>query len=129
MAQCLSVCLQLRAWSWSPGIQSHIGLPASPSDYVTASVCVCLCVCVSHEQTKSQKKKKQKGQQRTIFLDVTSTKVTVNHLNIPPSNPNNMLPQFYSLSQNPKFLLPLHWHSPDLRSVMNGNPSGHKQQV
>ena len=28
VAQWFSVCLQLRAWSWSPGIESHIGLPA-----------------------------------------------------------------------------------------------------
>ena len=28
LAQQLSVCLWLRAWSWSPGIKSHIRLPA-----------------------------------------------------------------------------------------------------
>ena len=28
VAQRLSICLQPRAWSWSPGIESHVGLPA-----------------------------------------------------------------------------------------------------
>ena len=28
VAQRLSICLWLRAWSWGPGIESHIGLPA-----------------------------------------------------------------------------------------------------
>ena len=28
VAQQLSACLQLRSWSWSPGIESHIDLPA-----------------------------------------------------------------------------------------------------
>ena len=44
VAQWLSTCLWLRAWSPGPGIESRIGLPrrepASPSAYVSASLCV-----------------------------------------------------------------------------------------
>ena len=37
VTQQLSVCLQLRAWSWSPGIESHIGL--------LQGTCFSLCLC------------------------------------------------------------------------------------
>ena len=42
VAQQLSICLQLRTWSCSPRIKSHIGLPASPSASVSASLFLCL---------------------------------------------------------------------------------------
>ena len=41
MAQRLSVCLQLRAWSWDPGMESHIGLPLR-SLLLSLPVALCL---------------------------------------------------------------------------------------
>ena len=39
-------CLQPNAWSWRPGIESHVGLPARSLFYL----CLCLSasLCVSH---------------------------------------------------------------------------------
>ena len=52
VAQWLCASLRPRAWSWSPGIESHVGLPAwslllpLPVS-LPLCVCVCVCVCVS----------------------------------------------------------------------------------
>ena len=47
VAQWLSVCLRLRAWSQGSGIKSYIGSPQG----ACFSLCLCLCLspCVSHE--------------------------------------------------------------------------------
>ena len=46
VVQRLSVYLLPRAWSWSPGIESHIELPIWS---LLLPLPVSLCVCVSHE--------------------------------------------------------------------------------
>ena len=45
-AQRFSVYLWLRAWSWGPGIESHIGLPA---ESLLLPLPMCLPLCASHE--------------------------------------------------------------------------------
>ena len=47
VAQRLSICLWLRAWSWGPGIESWIRFPVG----ACSSLCLCLCLslCVFHE--------------------------------------------------------------------------------
>ena len=48
VAQQLSACLRPRARSWSPGINSHIGLPAwSLFLSLPMSLPLCVCVCLS----------------------------------------------------------------------------------
>ena len=50
VAQQLSICLWLRAWSWSPGIEFHIGLPEW-SLLLPLPVCVSLSLSVSFMNT------------------------------------------------------------------------------
>ena len=42
--QWLSICLRLRMWSWSSGIESHIGLLHGACFF---SLCLCLCLSLS----------------------------------------------------------------------------------
>ena len=42
VAKWFSTCVQPRAWSWSPGIESHIRFPAWSLLH-----CLCLCLCLS----------------------------------------------------------------------------------
>ena len=47
VAQRSSICLRPRAWSWSPGIESHVRLPAwSLLLPLPVSLPLCLCVCL-----------------------------------------------------------------------------------
>ena len=46
VAQRFRACLQPRVWSWGPGIESHVGLPAWS---LLLPLPVSLSVCVSHE--------------------------------------------------------------------------------
>ena len=68
VAQWLSVCLWPRVWSWSPRIESHIGLPtwSLPLSLPTGSLqgaclslclCLCLSLCLSSINEKNLKKK------------------------------------------------------------------------
>ena len=43
VAQRFSACLWPRAWSWRPGIKSHVGLPVHGACF---SLCLCLCLSV-----------------------------------------------------------------------------------
>ena len=58
VAQELSVCLWLRAWSWRPGMESHVGLPAW-SLRLPLPVSLPLSLSLSTINNKSLKKKKQ----------------------------------------------------------------------
>ena len=44
VAQWFSACLWSRAWSWSPGIESHVRLPVHGACF---SLCLCLCLSLS----------------------------------------------------------------------------------
>ena len=44
VAQRFGACLWPRAWSWRPGIESHIGLPVHGACF---SLCLCLCLSLS----------------------------------------------------------------------------------
>ena len=44
----LSICLRLRSWSWSPGIESHIGLPAQRGGLLLPLTLFPLVLFVSH---------------------------------------------------------------------------------
>ena len=55
VAQRLSICLQLRAWSWSPGIKSHVRLPAR-SLLLPLPVCLPLCLSWTNKILKKKKK-------------------------------------------------------------------------
>ena len=54
--QQLSTCLWPRAWSWSPGIQSHIGVPAW-SLFLPLPVSLPLSLCLSWINKQNLKKK------------------------------------------------------------------------
>ena len=61
VAQRFGACLWLGAWSWSPGIESHVGLLAWS---LLLPPPVSLPLSVSHEQIKSRKEKKRKEKKR-----------------------------------------------------------------
>ena len=59
MAEWFGICFQPRAWSWSPGIESPIRLPAW-SLLLPLPVSLPLSLSVSHKKTKYFLKKKKK---------------------------------------------------------------------
>ena len=64
VAQWLSVCLWLRWWSWGPGMESCIRLPAG--NLFLLYLCLCLSLCNSHEWINKTLKilKKESGHWR-----------------------------------------------------------------
>ena len=65
VAQWLSICLQLRWWSWGPGMESHIDPPTGS----LCSLCLCLSLSpgVSHEERQKILKERNTGN-RSLFV-------------------------------------------------------------
>ena len=77
MAQRFSTCLRPRAWSWRPGIESHVGLPAwSLLLPLPVSLPLSLSLWLSWINKKFKKKKKKESQapKATRFLISNLTK-------------------------------------------------------
>ena len=76
VAQWLSVCIQLRTWSWGPGIESHIGLPVG-------SLLLPLSLFTLHPFSKGQEGKKKRkcwGKNNTKKAGGTGVAQTVKRL-------------------------------------------------
>ena len=59
-AQWFGACLSPRAWSWRPGIESHVGLPGHVACF---SLCLCLCLslCDYHKKIFFQEEVKNRA--------------------------------------------------------------------
>ena len=53
VVQWFGACLWPRAWSWRPGIESHVGLPVHVACF---SLCLCLCLSLCDYHKKNFKK-------------------------------------------------------------------------
>ena len=70
VAQWFSACLWLRARSWRPGTESHVGLPVHGACF---SLCLCLCLSLALFVTiinKCKLKKKKEWVMEDCSLDI-----------------------------------------------------------